>query len=64
MLFDGPDPDSGSNGRGSSLEIVELPAVAISAWYFDPGQLIWIDTARTLRIGDRTIPGEYLWARR
>ena len=52
------------NGRGSSLEIVELPAVAISAWYFDPGQLIWIDTARTLRIGDRTIPGEYLWARR
>ena len=52
------------NGRGSSLEIVELPALAISAWYFDPGQLIWIDTARTLRIGDRTIPGEYLWARR
>ncbi len=50
--------------NGSSLQVVDLPAPALSAWFYDPGQLIWVDTNRTLRVGDQTIPGEFTWARR
>ena len=53
-----------NDSRGSSLQVIELPGPALSAWYFDPGQLIWIDTAHTLRVGGSVIPGDYLWARR
>lgn len=52
------------DGRGSALQAIDLPGPALSAWYFDPGQLIWIDTARTLRVGGSVIPGDFLWARR
>ena len=53
-----------NDSRGSSLQVIELPGPALSAWYSDPGQLIWTDTARTLRVGGNVIPGDYLWARR
>jgi hypothetical protein len=65
-VLNGTIDDYGNhNGeRGSSLEVIELPGLAQSAWYFDLGQLIWVDAARTLRVDDREIPGDYLWARR
>lgn len=56
--------DNNGDASGSSLRVITLPGPALSAWFFDPGQLIWVDTDRTLRVGDRVIDGEYTWARR
>jgi hypothetical protein len=65
-VLSGNVDDYGNNNgsRGSSLAVIELPGSALSAWYFDQGQLVWVDTARTLRVSGKVIPGEYLWARR
>jgi len=53
-----------NTGRGSSLQIITLPGDALSAWYTDPEQLIWIDNNQQLHVADQIIPGEYSWARR
>ncbi|BAN03718.1 hypothetical protein YM304_34040 [Ilumatobacter coccineus YM16-304] len=66
-VLSGTIDDYGNNNgdeAGSSLEVITLPGVTTSAWFFDPGQLIWVDTAGTLRVGDRVIAGTYTWARR
>lgn len=39
-----------------------LPGDPISAWWQDD-QLRWVDIDRILRIGDRTMPGRYIWVR-
>ena len=66
MLSGAIDDYGNLNGDagGSSLQVVDLPAPALSAWFYDPGQLIWVDANRTLRVGDSVIEGEYTWARR
>lgn len=51
-------------GRGSSLQVINLPSDALSAWYTEPEELVWVDNDQQLRVGDRIIPGEYTWARR
>ncbi len=66
-VLSGTIDDYGNNNgdeRGSSLQVVTLPSPARSAWFHDPGQLIWVDMNRTLRVGDQVIPGQYTWARR
>lgn len=67
MVLSGTVDDYGNlhgEGRGSSLQVLDLPGPALSAWFQDPGQLIWVDTLRTLRVDDQVIPGRYTWARR
>lgn len=67
MVLSGGIDDYGNNNgneRGSSLQVITLPGTATSAWYADPGQLIWVDTEGVLRVGERIIDGEYTWARR
>lgn len=66
MLTGTVDDYGNNNGdeRGSSLQVITLPGPAQSAWYFDPGQLIWVDADNVLRVGDRIVLGEYIWARR
>jgi hypothetical protein len=53
-----------NGGRGSSLRMLTLPGPALSAWYPNPGELIWIDSNQVLHAGDLTIPGEFTWVRR
>jgi hypothetical protein len=53
-----------NGGRGSSLQVIRLPAAALSAWYTDPAELIWIDSSQMLHVGNAVIPGTYTWARR
>lgn len=67
QVLSGAIDDYGNNNgdeRGSSLQVITLLGPAQSAWFVDPGQLIWVDTDDVLRVGDRIIPGEYIWARR
>jgi hypothetical protein len=65
-VLSGTIDDYGNNNgtRGTSLQVIELPGVALSAWYANPGHLVWTDTSRTLRVSGQVIPGEYFWARR
>jgi hypothetical protein len=53
-----------NTGRGSSLQVITLPSPALSAWYTNPDELVWVDTDQQLRFGDQIIPGEYTWALR
>jgi hypothetical protein len=53
-----------NTGRGSSLQVTTLPSNALSAWYRNPDELIWVDTDQQLHVRDQIIPGEYTWALR
>jgi hypothetical protein len=53
-----------NTGRGSSLQVITLPSNALSAWYRNPGELVWVDTDQQLHVRDQIIPGEYTWALR
>lgn len=67
FVLSGSIDDFGNNNgteNGSSLTVIDLPTVALSAWFSDSDELIWIDSDRTLRVGDQAIAGEYTWARR
>ena len=53
-----------NTGRGSSLQVITLPSPALSAWYTNPDELVWVDTDKQLHFGDQIIPGDYTWALR